>query len=317
MNRYVAWFLGCALVTLWGLARTAAATDPPSWTFTTVDFPGFASVTSPISRNNHGDMVGYYDDSSGALHGYLLPHGGTFITLDFPGAVSTGAGTINDNGDIVGLYFDQAGFQHGFLLSNGVFSTIDVPGAAQIKGVPFEFGPGLGTAAFGLNQDGDIVGEYADSTKVAHGFLLHQGQFSSFDAPGAKQSPGTETEPTQINSFGDIIGGIHLAGFRSSHGFLLSGGQFTLIDEPEAAGIFGTIATGINDAGDIVGSFSGPSNNYNDFHGFALIQGQYVRIDVPGAAFSETFTINNHQDIVGAYADSSRKIHGYVGIRNP
>jgi uncharacterized membrane protein len=302
---------------LGALSGSALAAQTPSWTFTTVDFPGFASVTSPLAINNRGDIVGYYDDSAGAIHGYLRPNGGAFIPVDFPGAVATMAFTINDTGEIVGVYFDQNGFQHGFLLRRGVFSTIDFPGAAQTRGVTFELGPGLGTAAYGLNRHGDVVGDYADSNEVAHGFLLRHGQFSSFDAPGAQQSPGTETLPAQINSFGDIVGGFRRAEFHDSHGFLLQDGQFTIIDEPEAAGVFGTIATGINDDGDIVGSFSGPTNNAYDFHGFALIQGQYIRIDVLGAFYTETYRINNNQDIVGGYADQARRVHGYIGFRNP
>jgi uncharacterized membrane protein len=305
--------LACVLVVLAGSALTA---QTPSWTFTTVDFPGFASVTSPLGINNHGDIVGYYDDTAGAFHGYLRPQGGAFIPVDFPGAVATLAFTINDTGDIVGVYFDQDGFQHGFLLRRGAFSTIDFPGATQTRGVTFELGPGLGTAAFGLNRHGDIVGDYADSNKVAHGFLLRHGQFSSFDAPGAVLTPGSETLAAQINSSGDIVGGFRRPEFTDSHGFLLRDGQFTVIDVPGAAGYFGTIATGINDDGDIVGSFSGPTNNANDFHGFALIQGQYIRIDVPGAFYTETYRINGYQDIVGGYADQARRVHGYIGIRN-
>lgn len=304
-------FLGCALSVLWS---SALAAETPSWTFTTVDFPGFASVTSPISMNNQGDIVGYYDDSSGAWHGYLRLNGGDFISLDFPGAIATFAAAINDAGDIVGSYFDQAGFQHGFLLKDGVYSTIDFPGAAQIRGLYFELGPGLGTAAFGLNQDGDIVGQYASSDRVAHGFLLREGQFTSFDAPSALQTPGTQTLAARINSLGDIVGGFHPSGFHASQGFLLKDGQLTFINVPGAGGGFGTLAAGLNDQGDIVGTYA--IRGY-DYHGFALIEGQYITIDFPGALRTETYYINNNQAIVGGYVDQGQRTHGYIGIKNP
>ena len=134
-----------------------------------------------------------------------------------------------------------------------MYSTIDFPGAAQIRGILFELGSGLGTAAWGLNDDGDIVGEYAGSDMVAHGFLLRDGQFSSFDAPTERQTPGTETLAAQINSSGDIVGGSHSSGFHGQQGFLLQDGQFTLINVPDAGGGFGTFATGLNDQGDIAG----------------------------------------------------------------
>src|SRR5689334_16397319 len=54
--------------------------------------------------------------------------GGTFRTLDIPGASSTIAAGINNTGQIVGWFDDSKG-QHGFLHVGGTFSTIDVPGA--------------------------------------------------------------------------------------------------------------------------------------------------------------------------------------------
>ena len=41
--------------------------------------------------------------------------GGTFTTLDFPGASSTLAWSINKSGDIAGLY-TIAGVSHGFIM---------------------------------------------------------------------------------------------------------------------------------------------------------------------------------------------------------
>ncbi|HVE72501.1 MAG TPA: hypothetical protein VNI54_14145 [Thermoanaerobaculia bacterium] len=306
--------MGILAGVLGALSVSGVAAQTFSWTFTTIEFPGFASVTVPLSINNHGDIVGFYDDSNGAIHGYLRRNGGDFVSVDFPGSVGTSALSINDRGDIVGTYFDPAGFQHGFLLSDGVFTSIDYPGAAQTKGIIFELAAGLGTAGFGLNRHGDIVGEYADSNKVAHGYLLRRGRFSSFDAPGATQSPGSETSGVAINSFGDIVGGVQPSVFHGSNGFLLKNGQFTIIAPPDAGGGFGTIATGINDRGDIVGSYS--DKGY-DFHGFARIDGHYIRIDFPGASKTETYRINDDQTIVGGYADQAHGLRGYIGVRNP
>ncbi|HWS89959.1 MAG TPA: hypothetical protein VN282_23525 [Pyrinomonadaceae bacterium] len=158
-----------------GLSTAAAApapqSGPVSWTFTTVDFPGFATVTSPLDMNTLGDMVGYYDPS-GAWRGYLKLKDGPFMPVDFPGATLTVTLGINDRRDIVGVCIDRAGFQHGFRLSDGVFTSIDMPGAAQTRGVQFEFGPGLGTAAFGINRDGDIVGSVnVAAWRASRGFL--------------------------------------------------------------------------------------------------------------------------------------------------
>ena len=299
---------------LGALSASALAAQTPSWTFTTLDFPGFASVNGPLSINNGGDIAGFYDDSNGALHGYVLLNGGDFTSVDFPGSIGTMAMTINDRREVVGTYWDAAGFQHGFLLKDGTFSTIDFPGAAQTTGTQFELGGGLGSTAFGINRHGDVIGEYATADRVAHAYLLRRGRFTSFDAPGSVSSATSETAAFSINSFGHIVGAVRASGYNGSRGFLLKNGQFTFIAMPEAGGGFGTTATGLNDRGDVVGSFADPGYT---FHGFALIDGQYVRIDVPGARATETYRIDNYQTIVGAYVDDQRRTHGYVGVRNP
>lgn len=61
--------------------------------------------------------------------------------------------------------------QHGFLLHNGVFTSIDYPGAAQ-------------TIAYGISTAGEIVGEYGPDDYInTHGFLYSNGQFTTFDYP--------------------------------------------------------------------------------------------------------------------------------------
>ena len=85
--------------------------------------------------------------------------GFSFISFDFPGAVSTQANGINPAGNIVGYYADAEGTNHGFLLSKGAFTRIDVPGSIFTN-------PG------GINPAGEIVGGYVDSNGTGRGFLL-------------------------------------------------------------------------------------------------------------------------------------------------
>ena len=75
------------------------------------------------------------------------------------------------------------------------FSSIDVPGA-------------FATAAHGINDRGQIVGEYVTITGGAnHDFVLDDGTFTTFDVPGT---------PTGINNRGEIVGG------TGGHGFVMS-----------------------------------------------------------------------------------------------
>jgi hypothetical protein len=72
----------------------------------------------------------------------------SFLSHDFPGAEFTCALAINPAGEIVGQYKRADGIFHGYLLRNGVFTSIDFPGASSTF------------AAMGINEQGDIVGSY-------------------------------------------------------------------------------------------------------------------------------------------------------------
>jgi hypothetical protein len=52
--------------------------------FSSIDVPG-ALGTYAFGINSAGEIVGFYVDSSGVGHGFVLSHG-VFITLDFPEA---------------------------------------------------------------------------------------------------------------------------------------------------------------------------------------------------------------------------------------
>jgi probable HAF family extracellular repeat protein len=101
-------------------------------TYTSFDYPG-ATFTQANAVNSAGEIVGYYNDTSGVSHGFLLS-GGTYASIDVPGAASTTSSGINDTGDIVGGYCptgecisSEEGTQ-GYLLSGGVFTPIAIPG---------------------------------------------------------------------------------------------------------------------------------------------------------------------------------------------
>jgi len=170
--------------------------------FSSIDVPG-AKATLVYGINAAGQIVGYYFDASGHERGFL-DTGGSFLTFDFSGAPTQALGIndagqivghsavgflytggsfsqmipfgatsvhavgINNAGQIVGDYIDLSGQVHGFLYPGGSFSAIDVPSAAtttiDIPGAKF-------TRALGINDAGQIVGDYVDANNVYHGFV--------------------------------------------------------------------------------------------------------------------------------------------------
>lgn len=81
--------------------------------FTPFDYPG-AAFTAAWDVNPSGAIVGVFQDSAGAAHGFLLEDAG-FTSIDFPGALDTRAFGINARGDIVGNYVDAARRTHAFI----------------------------------------------------------------------------------------------------------------------------------------------------------------------------------------------------------
>jgi hypothetical protein len=97
-----------------------------------------------------------------------------------------------------------------------------------------------------------------------------QFNYSRIDVPCSPAPPtncangiAKQTIAESINPAAEVVGAF-TDGVGVQHGFLLSDGQFTRIDVPGelvgAPGSLATNATGINPAGDIVGSFIAPVN---------------------------------------------------------
>jgi probable HAF family extracellular repeat protein len=158
-----------------------------------IDFPG-ALLTQPHGINNRGQIVGFYVDAGGTLHGFLRSKG-SFKTIDVPGTAGSGALDINDRGEITGGYGDAQGRTHGYRLRKGVFTTIDPPGAVDVPG-----SPGFAaTAPFGINNRGQVVGQFADARGL-HAYLLDDGVYTTIDPPAG---PGTVA--ADINDRGQIV----------------------------------------------------------------------------------------------------------------
>lgn len=188
------------------------------------------------------------------------------------------------------------------------FTQIDVPGA-------------LGTAAYGMNDAGQIVGTYADADSPecvttfvgCRGFLLDSGAFTSIDVPGAATTfgQGVNDDGKIVGFFGrdagEIAGGMN-------HGFLLDAGVFTQIDAPgTTTGQVFTSALSINDRGQIWGTFDDDPEADLTRHGFLLEEeGGFTRVDPPGSTATSHGGINDGGQIVGVFLDAGGAFHGFL-----
>ena len=276
-----------------GLFAATSSANAAAYTFTTIDVPGALGSSGAAGINNAGQIVGGFADHAGP-HGYL-DTGGSFTTIDVPGASSTEALGISNAGQIVGDTQNRGGrplllpLGHGFFYSGGGFTAIDVPGA-------------LGTSALGINDAGQIVGIFrtSNSSTGDHSFLYANGSFTMLEVPGA-----ANTRASGINDAGQIVGRVDSACpppfppgtcIDGIHGFLDAGGTFTTIDVPGAEA---TEALGINNAGQIVGDFSTSMG----LSAFVDTDGSFTTFEVPGSVEGSTipFGINDAGQIVGVF----------------
>jgi uncharacterized membrane protein len=174
-----------------------------------------------------------------------------------------------------------------------VISTFDYPGA------------GNSTLPQKINERGDIVGEFIDSTGVTRGFVrFSDGRFS---APIVDPNDTVGfTEGRGINNSRTIVGDYAVSD-GSVHSFFLSGNTFTQYDIP---GAVETNVLSINESGDICGSVA--PDTIGAFQGFIGRGGTITSFSVPGATSTFANDINNNKKLTaGYYIDAATILHGF------
>jgi probable HAF family extracellular repeat protein len=218
----------------------------------------------------------------------------TFTIIDVPGAVATDVYGINTAGDMVGIYSPtNNGPDGGFLLSGGNYSFFAYPGLYE-------------TYAWKINDSGVIAGSATNIGGPEVGFLYSGGTFTTIRVPG---QPDTTVEG--INNAGNLAGGAD-SGVTAGECFERIGTRFKNIT-PSPGGFIDCYATGINNLGVVIGSYT--SNTTNSF---SYKNGKFQTITVPGSeGLTEAWGINDSGIIVGWYegCTSGCYFHGFV-LRN-
>ena len=133
----------------------------------------------------------------------------------------------------------------------GTFAQQAVPSGSIEVITTFDYpGAGNNTLPQKINERGDVVGEFIDSSGVTRGFV----RFSdgSFSAPIVDPNDTVGfTEGRGINN-SRTVAGDYVISDGTVHSFFLSGGTFTEYDVP---GAVQTNLLSINDAGDFTGGF--------------------------------------------------------------
>src|SRR5436190_197429 len=179
-----------------------------------------------------------------------------------------------------------------------VITTFDYPGAGNL------------TLPQKINERGDVVGEFIDSSGVTRGFVrFSDGSFSDpivdpNDTVGFTEGRGINNSRT--------VAGDYVISDGTLPSFFLSGGTFTEYDVP---GAVQTNLLSINDAASFTGGFDPDGSGI--FQGFVSVGGTLTSFSVPAALSTFAYETNNSNElVVGYYIDSSGILHGYFRDTN-
>lgn len=163
----------------------------------------------------------------------------------------------------------------------------------------------MGTIASGINDSGQVVGDFFDAGNHNNGFMLSGATYSTVDVPAA-----AATVATGVNNSGQITG-YYTDGSGGVHGFTQTGVTTNSFDEPGAASGGATQGSGINASGTVVGSYFDTGGAE---HGFFKSGASYSSLDVTGLGFAlntQAFGVNAGGTIVGSFSNGSIT-HGFV-----
>jgi probable HAF family extracellular repeat protein len=225
---------------------------------TTVDAPTSApglSQTNLNHLNSAGEVaVNYVDDNDVGQSALYNVYTKSWTLLpSVPGSYGGGANGINSSGTVVGSYTTDPSLAiayHGFTYNGSSYSTFDATGSAPANS--------LGTGAYDINNSGQVVGFFTDSSGNYHGFIKNGSNFQTIDVSG-----GFDTQILGENNLGQVVG-TYFDSSGNEHGFLMTGSVVTTIDYP---GQYGTGIDGIDDQGDLTGYYIDANGNYQGFIG--------------------------------------------------
>lgn len=290
------------------VSGSAARGESANYRFQKLDNPADLTFNQLLGINDSGLISGYY--GSGMRHhpnrGYTLLNdgrGGHYQPEDFPHSVQTQVTGLNNKGVTVGFYSSKMGLNgpdFGFYAKNGRFHTADFPTKHPAS-------PAI-DQLLGVNDAGLAVGFYntSGSKTKAYSYNIKTHKYAKFTLNGA-----SSVTAAAINNGGDV------AGFATESGKVVGflkrnhGKVFTL----KVPGATMTQAFGVNDGDVVVGAYTRGSGAGAKSYGFVWEPATgFTTVNDPHGVGSTVINgINNHDRIVGFYADSSGNTDGFLG----
>jgi len=183
----------------------------------------------------------------------------------------------------VGTYY-LGSSEYGFVRdAQGNITTLSIPGSK--------------VSATGINDAGEVVGTYTNSSSnIEYSFLWNSSSgFTTLSLPGGVYA-------NRINDSGEIVGG--------SPAFLLDAqGNYTTVGVPGASGA--SFSSGINNLGEIAGYAQNvPGGSTQAFYRDAA--GNFTLFD-SGASNTEFYGINDSGEIVGTSFTPGSGVQSFYG----
>jgi uncharacterized membrane protein len=233
-----------------GTIHTATLEDGE---YTVIDVPGAAATLASAANQRDQVALGYVNDPDFYMHQAVWTRGRYAYLPDATGFLNVSPSGMNAKGDIVGVVWSDAFVVvRGYIWNGESYVIFDHP-ASDI----------LYTLPFGINNRGQIVGQYNTGDGVIHGFLKDGDAYTEIAFPGAPNTTanGISNSGILVGLYGEAGAGPY--GFATgSRGYVLRGGVYSTLDYPGALTSF---PLGVNDVGEIVGVYQ---DQEGVFHGY-------------------------------------------------
>jgi len=167
---------------------------------------------------------------------------------------------------------------------------------------------GNSSAAFSINNNGQIVGQAETSSGSIHPFLWQSGTMIDLRPEDASSSVAHD-----INNSGQVVGGpvpTGLVPLERGHAFLWANGQ---LKELGTLGGANSSAWSINDGGQVVGSseVSRTKDGLTGHHAFLWNEGRMYDLGTLGGQSSYAASINDHGQVVGQSLNPSNQMRAF------